>query len=50
MPRDPAPPANEVTGDHRSLCLVQEHMHSDVKLRDASASFHVGSKLPLLQS
>ena len=48
-PRHPAPPANEVTGDHRLLCLVhQEHMHSDVKLSDASASSHVGSKLPLL--
>ena len=44
-PRHPAPPANEVTGDHRLLCLVhQEHMHSDVKLSDASASSHVGSK------
>ena len=38
------PPANWVTDDHRSLCLAQELVHGHVKLSDASAFSHVGSK------
>ena len=41
----PLPPANEVTGDHRSLCLVQEHMHSDVKLNDARSKLGAAIKI-----
>ena len=31
-----------MTGDRRSLCLVQEHAHSDVKLSDASVFSTLG--------
>ena len=44
-PRHAGPPANEVTDDTTSVCFVQEHMHSDVKLNDARSKLGAAIKI-----